>query len=220
VLSVLLGEPFETLASGVDEHGIRHVRIADLDSEPIPEPVERAETDTVLLRLTSGSTAAPKAVRITHGNLISNIRGLAARTNADPSVDVMVSWLPLFHDMGLVGNLTVAMTEGIELVKLTPADFLTNPLVWPAMITKYRGTFTSAPNFAYAITQRRLSKVLDNRRPNAHAGRASSGPGPRAGFAGCPVLIANWFRVDSPSHWTPLCRPVTPLPRLGYTCAI
>jgi fatty-acyl-CoA synthase len=72
---------------------------------------------------------------------------------------VMLSWLPLFHDMGMVGFLTLPMAIGVELVKTTPADFLTGPLLWPALISKYGGTVTAAPNFAYAMVGRRMAKV-------------------------------------------------------------
>jgi fatty-acyl-CoA synthase len=73
--------------------------------------------------------------------------------------DVMVSWLPTFHDMGMVGFLTVPMTFGVELVKITPVEFLTGPLIWPELISKYGGTTTAAPNFAYAVVGRRMARV-------------------------------------------------------------
>ncbi len=85
------------------------------------------------------------------------------RAEFDVESDVMVSWLPLFHDMGMVGFLTVPMVFGVELIKITPVDFLSGPLVWPELISKYRGTTTAAPNFAYAIVGRRLAKVEDDK---------------------------------------------------------
>ena len=75
--------------------------------------------------------------------------------------DVMVSWLPLFHDMGMVGFLTLPMCRGIELVTVTPPDFLAKPLLWPELISKYRGTVTAAPNFAYALAARVLPRATD-----------------------------------------------------------
>ena len=71
----------------------------------------------------------------------------------------MVSWLPLFHDMGMVGFLTQPMCQGIELVTVTPPDFLSSPLLWPTLISKYSGTITAAPNFAYALTARVLARA-------------------------------------------------------------
>ncbi|MBB3663676.1 fatty-acyl-CoA synthase [Prauserella sediminis] len=159
---VLLGEPFGQLAPVLDENGIQYRTIETLlDAEPIAEPVSAAEEDLALLQLTSGSTAEPKAVRITHGNLFSNISAMARRSELDPGSDVMVSWLPTFHDMGMVGFLTVPMTFGVELVKVTPVEFLSAPLLWPDLITRYDGTITAAPNFAYAIVGRRLARVDD-----------------------------------------------------------
>ncbi len=125
-------------------------------------PVSVDESAPALLQLTSGSTADPKAVRITHGNLLSNITDMAACAELDPESDIMVSWLPMFHDMGMVGFYTVPMTLGIELVKVTPVDFLTGPLLWAELISKYRATITAAPNFAYALLGRRMSGVDDD----------------------------------------------------------
>ncbi|MBO0839518.1 MAG: fatty acyl-AMP ligase [Sciscionella sp.] len=160
---VLLGKPFDALAPVLEQHGIAYRTIDGLLStaEPIGEPVARQEDDPALLQLTSGSTAEPKAVRITHGNLFANMTSMALAAKLDASSDTMVSWLPLFHDMGMVGFLTVPMTLGIELVKVTPVEFLSAPLCWPELITKYHGTITAAPNFAWAMIGRRLAKADD-----------------------------------------------------------
>src|SRR5919204_129073 len=76
----------------------------------------------------------------------------------DVDKDVMVSWLPCFHDMGMVGFLTIPMYFGAELVKVTPMDFLRDTLLWAKLIDKYKGTMTAAPNFAYALFAKRLRK--------------------------------------------------------------
>jgi fatty-acyl-CoA synthase len=73
----------------------------------------------------------------------------------------MVSWLPLFHDMGMVGFLTVPMVTGLELVSVTPLDFLSRPVLWAELISKYGGTVTAAPNFAYAVIGRQLGRADD-----------------------------------------------------------
>lgn len=160
---VLLGDPFDQLAPVLAENGIRYRMINDLfEGEPIDEPVTTGEGDLALLQLTSGSTAEPKAVKITHGNLLSNISAMIERSEVDPEVDTMVSWLPLFHDMGMVGFLTVPMTFGIELIKITPVEFLSGPLIWPELISRYQGTVTAAPNFAYAIVGKRLARLGDD----------------------------------------------------------
>jgi fatty-acyl-CoA synthase len=77
----------------------------------------------------------------------------------DTARDVMVSWLPLFHDMGMVGFLTLPMATGLELVTVTPVDFLTRPLLWAELISTYGGTITAAPNFAYAVLGRQLARA-------------------------------------------------------------
>jgi fatty-acyl-CoA synthase len=160
---VLLGAPFDQLAPVLDEHGIGYVLVTDLAAgTPLSSPVEVDESAPALLQLTSGSTADPKAVRITHGNLLSNISDMASGARLDPESDIMVSWLPMFHDMGMVGFYTTPMTMGIELVKVTPVDFLTGPLLWAELISKYKATITAAPNFAYALLGRRMSGVDDD----------------------------------------------------------
>ncbi|MEU5261822.1 fatty acyl-AMP ligase [Amycolatopsis sp. NPDC021455] len=160
---VLLGEPFDQLAPVLSEKGIGFKLITELaEAEPLADVVPTDEGDTALLQLTSGSTADPKAVRITYGNLYSNVKAMVDRAEFDFDTDVMVSWLPTFHDMGMVGFLTVPMTFGVELVKITPVEFLSGPLIWPELITKYGGTTTAAPNFAYAIVGRRMARVDDD----------------------------------------------------------
>jgi fatty-acyl-CoA synthase len=133
--------------------------LADDEGAIEPDVAVAGEDDTALLQLTSGSTAEPKAVRITHRNLHANITGMVAASALDVERDVMVSWLPLFHDMGMVGFMTVPMTTGLELVSVTPVDFLTRPLLWAELISKYGGTVTAAPNFAYAVLGRQLARA-------------------------------------------------------------
>jgi fatty-acyl-CoA synthase len=160
---VLLGKPFEVLAPILSERGIRCRIIGELDGAAIAAPVAAAEDDLALLQLTSGTTGKPKAVMITHQNLMSNLTAAAERSEFDVDNDVMVSWLPTFHDMGMNGFLTSPMLFGMELVNIHPLEFLSNPLVWMDTLTKYRGTITSAPSFAYAMLAARLATVTDDR---------------------------------------------------------
>jgi fatty-acyl-CoA synthase len=160
---VLLGAPFDQLAPVLDQHGIGYRLLSSLaDGEPIAEIVAVDEDMPALLQLTSGSTAEPKAVKITHGNLVANIDAMAEKAALDVENDTMVSWLPMFHDMGMVGFYTTPMVLGVKLVKVTPVDFLSAPLLWASLISKYRATVTAAPNFAYALLGRRLSTVDDD----------------------------------------------------------
>lgn len=159
---VVLGPPFDALAPVLAERGIPFRTVDTLDGDGAtvtPDAAVAAEGDTALLQLTSGSTAEPKAVRITHANLHANISAMVQASRLDVDRDVMVSWLPLFHDMGMVGFLTVPMTVGLELVTVTPLDFLSRPLLWAELISKYGGTVTAAPNFAYAVLGRQLGRA-------------------------------------------------------------
>ncbi len=157
---VLLGAPFGPLAPVLVERGIafRAIESLDVDLPFVPDVDVATEDDTALLQLTSGSTAEPKAVRITHGNLHANIGAMREAARLDVERDVMVSWLPLFHDMGMVGFLTVPMVTGLELVTVTPVDFLKRPILWAELISSYGGTVTAAPNFAYAVLARQLAR--------------------------------------------------------------
>ncbi len=98
------------------------------------------------MQLTSGSTGSPpKAVQISHANIVANAEAMMIGCRFDLDTDVIVSWLPCFHDMGMTGYLTVPMYVGAELVKVTPVDFLRDTLLWARLIDKYKGTMTAAP---------------------------------------------------------------------------
>ena len=105
--AAVLGEPFTDFVELLDGSGVQAFTVADLFAEPGgPAPdIEIGPDATALLQLTSGSTSTPKAVQITHRNLWANIEAMCASASIIPG-EVMVSWLPLFHDMGMVGFLT------------------------------------------------------------------------------------------------------------------
>ena len=155
---VIVSDPFMAAVPVLENAGIRVVTVEQLLAGDPTDPVETGEDDLAMMQLTSGSTGSPKAVQITHRNLVSNAEAMfvGARYNVD--TDVIVSWLPLFHDMGMTGFLTVPMYFGAELVKVTPMDFLRDTLLWAKLIDKYKGTMTAAPNFAYALFAKRLRK--------------------------------------------------------------
>ena len=155
---VVVGEPFERMAGVLEAYGIRHHLAGALADGPDRPPVVAGEDDAALLQLTSGSTAEPKAVRITHRNLYANLTDAGRHLGCDED-GVMVSWLPMFHDMGMVGCLLLPMLSGLELVSVTPADFLGRPLLWAELISRYGGTITTAPNFAWAVLARQLARV-------------------------------------------------------------
>jgi fatty-acyl-CoA synthase len=156
--AVVISDPFIAAASLLTQLGMRVLIIEELlDSRPL-DPVETDDDDVALLQLTSGSTGSPKAVQITHRNFVANAEAMFVGANVNVDTDVIVSWLPLFHDMGMTGFLAVPMYFGAELVKVTPMDFLRDTLLWAKLIDKYQGTMTAAPNFAYTLLARRLRK--------------------------------------------------------------
>ncbi|MCV7104136.1 fatty acyl-AMP ligase [Mycobacterium palustre] len=155
---VIVSEPFLAVVPVLAGHGVAVVTIGELLAATPVGVVDSGEDDLALLQLTSGSTDCPKAVAISHANVMANAKAMFVGAEYDLDTDVIVSWLPLFHDMGMTGFLTVPMLFGAELVKVTPVDFLADILLWPKLIDKYRGTMTAAPNFAYALLAKRLRR--------------------------------------------------------------
>ena len=112
--------------------------------------------DTAFLQYTSGSTGNPKGVVLTHANLVANIRAMGARVEVSSS-DVFVSWLPLYHDMGLIGAWLGSLYFAAPLVVMSPLSFLARPQRWLRAIHRYRGTLSAAPNFGYELCLRRIN---------------------------------------------------------------
>lgn len=112
-----------------------------------------------ILQFTSGSTADPKGVTLPHRTVGANLDAMQEAVTFDPAVDVLVSWLPLYHDMGLVGMLTVPMTTGCDLVLAGPQDFMSAPARWMEWLSTYRGTITAGPNFAWVLATRSLRQA-------------------------------------------------------------
>jgi fatty-acyl-CoA synthase len=114
----------------------------------------------VILQYTSGSTSEPKGVMIPDRVLTANVDA-ACEAAVLAEGDVMVSWLPLYHDMGLVGFLSIPMTRGVDLVQAAPQDFLAHPGNWMQWLSDHRGTATAGPNFSWVLATRALRRMKD-----------------------------------------------------------
>jgi len=116
----------------------------------------RKGSDIALLQYTSGSTGDPKGVTLTNANLLANMRVIAKGLEMGPG-SVGISWLPLYHDMGLIGAWLTLLLHGVPLAVMSPLAFLTRPERWLQAMSKHRGTITAAPNFAYELCVRKVT---------------------------------------------------------------
>lgn len=136
---------------------LRHVvTVAELKQKPAAwtsAPI-RAQ-DLAFLQYTSGSTGDPKGVMLSHANLLANLRAMGRHVAASSS-DVFVSWLPLYHDMGLIGACLGGLYHAFPLVVMSPLSFLARPVRWLQAIHRHRGTLSAAPNFAYELCARAI----------------------------------------------------------------
>ncbi|MGI9476570.1 MAG: AMP-binding protein [Hyphomicrobiaceae bacterium] len=126
-----------------------------IGSGPLEKPHPAASDTVALIQYTSGSTGDPKGVVLTHANLLANIRAMGTALEAT-SKDVFVSWLPLYHDMGLIGAWLGSLYFGARVVIMSPLTFLGDPLRWLRAISQQRGTLSAAPNFAFELCMKNL----------------------------------------------------------------
>ncbi|NCA68969.1 MAG: acyl-phosphate glycerol 3-phosphate acyltransferase [Sphingobacteriia bacterium] len=130
--------------------------LEDLPDQSSGPAAVAAANEIALLQYTSGSTGDPKGVILTHADLLANIRAMGEVVRVAPD-DVFVSWLPLYHDMGLIGAWLGSLYYGIPLVVMSPLAFLARPVRWLEAISRHGGTLSAAPNFAYELCLTRIA---------------------------------------------------------------
>ena len=117
--------------------------------------VSRCAADLALLQYTSGSTGDPKGVMLSHANLVADIRAMGEAIRVT-TADVFVSWLPLYHDMGLTGAWLSSLYFGLPVAVMPPTTFLVRPARWLWALHDQRGTLTAGPNFAFELCLRKI----------------------------------------------------------------
>ncbi len=132
------------------------VTASDLDGTDAAQRT-LAPDDIALIQFSSGTTHDPKPVALTHRNLLSNLATISSRlAEENPVREVGVSWLPLYHDMGLIGNLLASFYIDVPLVLLPPELFVARPAAWLRAISRYHGTYSAGPNFAFNLCVNRI----------------------------------------------------------------
>ncbi len=126
-----------------------------LDAEGDPELPEIDPDDLCFLQYTSGSTSDPKGVMVTHANLVANVMAIMTHFDMDPNEDTSLAWLPLYHDMGLIGFVMSTVIFGKKCVLIPTLRFLKKPSVWMDAVHRHRATITFCPPFALPLAARR-----------------------------------------------------------------
>jgi len=150
-LAGLLGALVDSL------NGVASVAEIEAAAKPATLPQLKNADAVALIQYTSGSTGDPKGVVLSHANLLANIRAMGQVMDAS-SADVFVSWLPLYHDMGLIGAWLGCLHYAAPLYVMSPLSFLIRPQSWLWAMHRYRATFSASPNFGFELC---LAKVAD-----------------------------------------------------------
>lgn len=132
----------------------------EIQGDPGDYVAPPADPDALaVLQFTSGSTSDPKGVMLPHRVVLANVDAIAEALDLAPGTDVAVSWLPLYHDMGLIGILASAVVRGVDLVLAGPQTFMASPARWMQWISDYQGTITAGPNFSWVLATRALKRL-------------------------------------------------------------
>ncbi|WP_137173849.1 AMP-binding protein [Massilia sp. HP4] len=157
-LALAMREAAPALAPALDGGRTRLLCTDAVEGWPAPGPLPAIAGDApAFIQYTSGSTMAPRGVEVGHASLAANVAMIRAAFGFDAD-SVMVSWLPPFHDMGLVGSIVTPVSVGFRSVLMAPATFLRQPLRWLEAIHAYRATCAGAPDFAWDLCARRLTQ--------------------------------------------------------------
>ncbi|MDJ0836029.1 MAG: amino acid adenylation domain-containing protein [Acidobacteriota bacterium] len=130
------------------------------EASAVLSPPALKPEDPAFLQYTSGSTGDPKGVVVTHGSLMANQVAIGAAFRTSPD-DIGVSWLPMYHDMGLIGTVLHALYRGFHTYLMAPVDFIRDPLLWLRLIHRTRATLCGGPNFAYALCAQKAAGQAD-----------------------------------------------------------
>ncbi|MDR3484795.1 MAG: AMP-binding protein [Bradyrhizobium sp.] len=139
-------------------HTVTTVAQIEASAKPVTLPQLKDASATALIQYTSGSTGDPKGVVLSHANLLANIRAMGTTMDAS-SADVFVSWLPLYHDMGLIGAWLGCLHYAARLYVMSPLSFLIRPQSWLWAMHRYRATFSASPNFGFELC---VAKIADD----------------------------------------------------------
>ncbi len=156
---VMPGQRLRLEQSGLKQDGLHIIELAPElwdATESSDFPVLTTPDNIALLQYTSGSTSQPKGVVVRHSNLYDNLEHLRVRFGYGPE-SRLVSWLPIYHDMGLMGGMLAPFFAGVPGAIMLPQDFVMKPIRWPQLMSTFGGTVSGGPNFAYDICVSRIS---------------------------------------------------------------
>ena len=142
--------------------GIHYLHVDDFSDESIYiEPTPSYDDELCFIQFSSGSTSRPKGIRISHTNLFYNIQAMRQARNGEMDNETFISWLPLYHDMGLIGYHLCPVGLRANQVLMRPSTFIRRPRLWAQMISQFQGTQTASPNFGLGVLLKDLSKTSE-----------------------------------------------------------
>ncbi|WXB19503.1 fatty acyl-AMP ligase [Pendulispora albinea] len=160
---ILTTSPILDRRGAITAHAPSLGRLNWVATDRLPEGIEEewsepdiGPDDVAFLQYTSGSTGAPKGVMVTHGNLLANLECTCEACFRGAKDSIYVGWLPPYHDMGLIGQLLQPLYSGYPCITMSPLHFLQRPFRWLRAITRYRGTTSASPNFAFDVCNRKI----------------------------------------------------------------